>query len=97
VATTLQPLDEGERLGKMREACFFSLKFGRMDATPQAPSPDRVLQMQHLVIEQVFDRIARTGRPVEDTADDDGVVRGVVVAQRALGVVLAPGQLGAAQ
>src|SRR5208282_6764298 len=39
------------------------------------------------------DRIPRHARMVEDAADDDGVVRRVVVAKTAAGVVLAPGKL----
>jgi len=49
------------------------------------------------MVEQVFDGVTRAGGAVEDAADDDGVVRGVVVAQRALGVVLAPGEVGTAE
>ena len=63
---------------------------------PSTPSQlDRVLQMQHLVEEDVFDSVSRDVRVVEDAADDDGVVRGVVVAEAAAGVVLAPGELRA--
>src|ERR1700722_9170371 len=51
--------------------------------------------MQHLVEQDVFDGIARHPWVVEDAADDDGVVRGVVVAEAAPGVVLAPGELRA--
>ena len=54
-----------------------------------------MLQVQHLVEEDVFDGVARDARVVEDSADDDGVVRGVVVAEAAAGMVLAPGELGA--
>src|SRR5208282_3646025 len=39
------------------------------------------------------DRIPRHARMVEDAADDDGVVRRVVVAETAAGVVPAPGKL----
>jgi hypothetical protein len=53
-----------------------------------------VLEVEHLVVEQVLDGVARAGGAVEDAADDDGVVGGVVVAEHALGVVLAPGELG---
>src|SRR5437660_10083015 len=51
--------------------------------------------MQHLVEENVFDGVARHARMVEDAADDDGVVRWVVVAETAAGVVPAPGKLRA--
>ena len=43
--------------------------------------------------EDVFDRVARHARMVEDAADDDGIVGWVVVAEAAAGVVPAPGEL----
>jgi len=93
----LKALDEGEGFGELREAGFVGLEFGRVDAAAQAARPDGVLEMEHLVIEQIFDGVARAGGAVKDAADDDGVVGGVVVAERALGVVLAPGKVGAAE
>ena len=51
--------------------------------------------MQHLVKQDVFDGVAWDPWVVEDAADDDGVVGGVVVAEAAAGVVLAPGELRA--
>src|SRR6266446_8001328 len=66
-----------------------------MQASSAPPQFDRVLQMQHLVEENVFDGVARHARMVEDAADDDGVVRWVVVAETAAGVVPAPGKLRA--
>ena len=56
-----------------------------------------MLQVEHFVVEDVFDGISRHVRVVEDAADDDGVVRGIVVAEAAAGVVLAPGKLRTAQ
>ena len=56
-----------------------------------------MFQVQHLVIQKVFDCIARARRTVEHAAHHDSVVRGVVVAQRSLGHPLAPGQLGPPQ
>ena len=55
---------------------------------------DGMLEVEHLVVEQVLDGVARAGGAVEDAADDDGVVGGVVVAQGTLGHVLAPGEFG---
>ncbi len=49
--------------------------------------------MQHLVKQNVFDRITRHAGMVEDAADYDGIVRGIVVSETAAGVVLAPGKL----
>jgi hypothetical protein len=81
----------------LRKARFFGFELAGVDAAAQATQPDGMLEVQHLVIEQVFDGVARTGGAIEDAADDDGVVGGVVVAQRALGVVLAPGEVGTAE
>ena len=50
--------------------------------------------MQHLVVDDVLDDVARHARVVEDPADDDGVVGGVVVAEAIAGMVAAPGELG---
>ncbi len=66
-----------------------------MHASPTPTQLDRVLQVQHFVVEDVFDRVARHARMVEDAADDDGVVGGVVVAEAAAGMVPAPGKLRA--
>ena len=54
-----------------------------------------MLQVQHLVEQDVFHRVAGHAWMVEDAADDDGVVGGIVVAETAAGVVLAPGKLRA--
>ena len=94
---SLQALDEGESFGELGEARFVGFELAGVDAAAQAARLDRMLEVQHLVVEQVFDGVARAGGAVEDAADDDGVVRGVVVAERALGVVLAPGEFGAAE
>ena len=67
-----------------------------MDASPAASEFNGVLQMEHFVEEDVFHCVARHARVVEDAADDDGVVGGIVVAEAAPGVVLAPGELRAA-
>jgi len=49
--------------------------------------------MEHLVKQDVFNGVARHTRVVEDAADHDGVVRGIVMAETAAGVVAAPGKL----
>ena len=68
-----------------------------MHTSPAALQLHRVLQVQHFVVEDVLDCVSGDARIVEDSADDDGVVGGVVVAEAAAGVVLAPGELGAAE
>src|ERR1051326_4710138 len=54
---------------------------------------DRMPQVQHFVVNQIFNRVSRHVRAVENAADDDGVVRRVVMAQAAQGVLAAPGHL----
>ena len=78
------------------EQFFLFLKLPRVHASPTPTQFDRVLQVQHFVKQNVFDGVARHARVVEDAADDDGVVGGVVVAKAAAGVVPAPGELRAA-
>jgi len=56
-----------------------------------------MFQVQHFVVEDVLDGVTRHSRIVEDAADDDGIVGGIVVAEAAAGVVLAPGKLGASE
>ena len=55
-----------------------------------------MLEVEHLVVEQVLDRIARNVDAVEDAAHYDGIVRGIVVAQQSARRVAAPGQNGLA-
>ena len=47
-----------------------------------------MFQVQHFVIQDVFDYVAGDAGMVEDPADDDGVVGGVVVAEPVAGVEL---------
>ena len=82
---TLKPLDEGEGFVELGKERLVGLELARMDAAAQSAQLDGVLQVQHLVEEQVFDGVAGAGGAVEDAADDDGVVGGVVVAQGTLG------------
>src|ERR1017187_5876050 len=53
--------------------------------------------MQHLVVHHVFQGQRRYGLPVEDAADDDGIVRRIEMSQHAARGAAAPAQLGAAQ
>src|SRR3981081_1986771 len=95
--TPVAPLDHAQeftRLVQFWKAFFFCEKFARVHASPAPSQPDWVLQVQHLVKQNVFDRVARHARAVEDAADDDGVVRGIIVAEAPAGVVSAPGELG---
>jgi hypothetical protein len=65
-----------------------------MDASPAAPQPHRMLQMQHLMIDDVVHRIARHLRVIEDLADYNGVVSGIVMAKAVARALPAPCHLG---
>src|SRR5664279_3998967 len=93
----LKALDERQCLFELRKLPLFRLELGGMDAAANYAHLHRMLEVQHFVVEQVFDGIAGAGGAVEYAADHDGVVGCVVVTQRPLGHVFAPCQLGAAQ
>src|ERR1017187_4063914 len=78
---------------QLRKQFFFRLKLARVHAPPAPVQLYRVFQVQHLVVENVFDRIARHARMIEDAADHDSVVRWVIVSEAAAGVIPAPGKL----
>lgn len=80
---------------QLRELLLIRHKFLRVHTPPAATKPDWMLQMKHFVENDVFDGIARDSRVVEDTAYDDGIVGGVVVAEAVAGVFSAPGELRA--
>ena len=91
---TLQVGLGGFEFGK---EAFFGLELAGVDAAAASFDADGVLEVEHLVVEEIFDGAAGSVGAVEDAADDDGVVRGVVVAEHAAGVVGAPGEGGAAE
>jgi len=70
---------------------FLGLKFGRMHAAAAASELDRMLEVQHLVINDVIHDIAGNMRVIESAADDDGIVSRVVVAEPVSGLDRAPG------
>ncbi len=82
---------------ELGEEELFCLKCLGVDAAAPRFDSDGVLKMKHLVIQQILDGAARSIGAVKDSADHDGVVRGVVVAQHAAGVVGAPGEGRAAK
>ncbi len=70
---------------------LFGLELAGVDAAAPGLDADGMLEVQHLVIEQIFDGTSRSIRAVKDAGDDDGVVGGVVVAEHAAGGVGGPG------
>jgi hypothetical protein len=76
----------------MGEEFFVCLEGWRVDAASPVAGFDRMLEVQHFVVHEVFDCIARGIRSVKDPADHNGVVCGVIVAEEAAGGVLAPSE-----
>jgi hypothetical protein len=72
------------------EEALFGLELAGVDAATAGFDADGVLEVKHLVVEEVLDGAARGVGAVEDAGDDDGVVGGVVVAEHAAGVVGRP-------
>ncbi|WP_188757731.1 hypothetical protein [Edaphobacter acidisoli] len=93
----LETLEVGFGFFELREETFFSLKFAGVHTTAAGFDANRMLEVEHLVIEQIFDGAAWRVGPVEDATDDDGVMRSVVVAEHAAGVMAAPGECRAAE
>jgi hypothetical protein len=87
----LQQLEIGFGGVELGEETFFSLKLAGVHAAAAGFDADGVLQVEHLVVEEVLDGATRGIGTIEDAADDDGVVGGVVVAEHAAGVVGRPG------
>ena len=68
-----------------------------MDAPTAGFDADGVFEVKHLMVKEILDSTARSVGAIEDTADDNCVVSGVVVAQHTAGVVSRPGKGGSAE
>ena len=79
----------------MGEEFFFGAEGGGVDAAAGALVIDGMAEVEHLVIEDVFQSEAFDAVGIEDAADDDDVVRHVVMAEDAAGTGGAPTQGGA--
>src|SRR5512146_533803 len=77
----------------MGKELFFFLEFLSVNAAPGSAHLHRMPQVQHLVVDEVLDRLSRNARVVEDAAHNDCIVRRVVVAQHVAGVIATPGHL----
>src|SRR5437660_5535334 len=78
---------------RMRKELFFRLKPWPMHAAPAAPQLYRVTQMKHLVVDEVFNRVAGNAGAIKDAADHNGVVGRIVVSETLARVIGAPGHL----
>ena len=68
------------RFIQMRKEFLFRLEFRRMHASAAAAKLHGMLEVEHLVIDDVLHCVARNPGVVEDTAHDDGVVGRIVMA-----------------
>jgi hypothetical protein len=93
----LEALEVGFGGFELGEETFFGLELAGVNAAATGFDADGVLEVEHLVVEKVLDGATGGVWAVEDAADDDGVVGGVIVAKHAAGVVSGPGEGGAAK
>jgi hypothetical protein len=93
----LEAFEVGFGCFEFGEESLFGLELAGVDAAAAGFDADGMLEVEHLVVEEVLDGAARGIGPVEDAADDDRVVGGIVVAEHSAGVVSAPGERGTAQ
>src|SRR5215210_7989547 len=80
------------RLLVIREALFFGPERIGMIVATALDQTRRMSDVQHLVIEDVLDKPGWYVLGVERLADDDGFVRGIVMAQYASRASLRPGE-----
>src|ERR1700716_1830756 len=85
-----QPFQESIRLGQLWKQFLLRVELGRVNAAPAASQLDRMLKVQHFVIDDVFHGTTRDGKVVKDATDDDGIVRGIVMSEDAASPGLAP-------
>lgn len=93
----LETLEVGFGGFEFGEEALLGLELAGVDAAAAGFDADGVLEVEHFVVEEVLNGAAWGVGTVEDAADDDGVVGGVVVAEHASGVMGGPGQGGAAE
>ena len=74
------------------EEALLGLELARVNAAAASLHANRMFEVEHLVVEEILDSATRRVRPIEDAADDDRVVRGIVVTQHAAGMMSRPRQ-----
>src|SRR6185437_10208672 len=93
----LKVQQESLRFRSRGKEFFFSLEFGGVYATPATPQLNGVLQMKHLVVNDVFKYRLRHAGMIESAADDNRVVRRIIISQAVTGLALTPAHLRAGQ
>jgi hypothetical protein len=71
------------------------MEFARVHAAAAVPQLNGMLQVQHLVKQNVFDGIAGHAWMIKNAADHNGIVGGIVVPEASARMVPAPGKLRA--
>ena len=86
----LQVFEKGFCPVDVRIKLLFGLEFRGVHTAAAAAQFYGVLQVKHLVVDDIFDGVARNARVVEDAAHHDGVVGRIVMAEPVASVVAAP-------
>jgi hypothetical protein len=53
-----QALDESKSFGELGKLGLFSLELAGMDTAAESAHPDGMLEMKHLVVQQIFNGVA---------------------------------------
>jgi len=76
---------------QIRKQLFFRLEPRRMHATPAPPQRNRMLEVKHFVVNNIFHGEAGNLWMIEDAADHNGIMGGIVMAKSVPRTVTAPG------
>lgn len=87
-------LQKGFGFGIAGKAAFGGAELGRVDAAAGGAFDDGDLDVEHLVVHDEVDDDAGDAGVVEEAAEDDEVVMGIVVAEEGAGALAAPAELG---
>ena len=78
---------------QLRKQLLLFMKLPRVHAPPAPPQLHRMFQMQHLVEQNIFNRIPRHPRMIKHAADHNRIVRRIIMSQTPARMIPAPGQL----
>jgi hypothetical protein len=93
----LEALEVGFRRIEFGEEALLGLELAGVDTAAAGFDADRMLEVEHLVVEKILDCAPWRVGAVEDAGDDDRVVGGVIVAEHAASVVSGPRERGTAE
>ena len=97
LSNRLQMFEKGFRPVDVRIKLLFGLEFRRVHTAAAAAQFYGMLQVKHLVVDDIFDGVARNARVVEDAAHHDGVVGRIVMAEPVASVIAAPSHVRPSQ